>query len=102
MMSDSTMFADLLAEIAELFRPAAEARESVGMDTDSVLGLYARLYTMQRLYANIAQELEILRQTEAGRMGRKAVEDLATSQACELIIDPLGKVIRPDFGRRSW
>lgn len=101
MMSDSRMFSDLLAEIAELFRPAADARESVEMDAESVRGLYARLHTMQRLYANVAQELEILRLTEAGRMGRKVVEELATSQACELIVDPLGKVIRPDFGRRS-
>jgi enhancing lycopene biosynthesis protein 2 len=101
MMSDTSVFTQSLSGLSVMFKTAAKAGVSIEIDAESVRNLAEQLEAMNRLFGNILQELEILRLTEAGRIGRTAVEELATSQACELIVDPQGKVIRPDFGRRS-
>lgn len=50
-----------------------------------------------------AQELELtaFRQLEAARFGRGFMEEVATDEAGRLVLDPEGKVIKADFGRRS-
>lgn len=101
MMSDTASLAKSLSGLSVMFKAAAKAGVHIKIDAESVRNLSEQLEAMNRLFGNLVQELEILRLTEAGRLGRIAVEELATNQACELIVDPHGKVVRPDFGRRK-
>ena len=59
----------------------------------------ARLMALGRLAHNIEQELTVLRLVEAGREGRSMVDQLASDQFENLVRDPDGKVVRPDFGK---
>lgn len=45
------------------------------------------------------QELQVHRLMEAGRHGRRMVDELASATALPILSD--GNVVRPDFGRRS-
>lgn len=61
----------------------------------------ARLRMIARLAMVDEQELQVHRLAEAGREGRKAVDQLASDQLHSMVADPEGKVIRPDFGGRN-
>lgn len=101
MTSDTWVFKQSLSSIERLFRTAAKSAVTMELDAESVRNLADLLTGMKLIFSNIEQELEILRLTEAGRMGRIAVDKLATEQLHKLVEDPQGKIIRPDFGGRS-
>lgn len=100
-MSDIQMIADELQRLRMTFLPAATQQSGVEIDAENVAILVHKLSLLSHLYQNVAQELVILRETEASRLGRTCVEELATAEVTALIVDPEGKVIRPDFGRKQ-
>ncbi len=63
--------------------------------------LVERLATIRKMMSIIEREVGALRLAEAARSGKAIVEDLATDQLKQLVEDPEGKVIRPNFGRRN-
>lgn len=101
MTSDTCVFAQSLSSMERTFRKAADAGVPMEVDAESVRNLADILAVMKLTFSNIEQELEILRLSEAVRKGRTAIDKLATEQLHELVEDPQGKVIRPDFGGRS-
>ncbi|MGX1259826.1 hypothetical protein [Sinorhizobium fredii] len=60
-----------------------------------------RLRAIGSLVHLMEQELAVHRLGEAGREGRNALEESATETLTHLVIDPEGKVVRPDFGRKA-
>lgn len=100
MTSDTWVFAQSLASLTRTFQRAADMGGTMTVDAESVRNLADILRAMQLTFSTIEQELEILRLTEASRMGRSAVNQLATEQLHELVQDPEGKIVRPDFGGR--
>lgn len=55
-----------------------------------------KLRLIGALVGSMEQELSVFRLAEAGRVGAAVVEQLAT----DVLADPQGKVLRPDFGRK--
>lgn len=53
------------------------------------------------LAANDEEELRYFRLLQAGKKGREIINELATDQFVGLVIDPEGKVIRPDFRKKG-
>lgn len=69
-----------------------------GDDFDSLVG---RLASIRKMMVLIEREVGALRLAESARTGRVIVEDLATEQFQDLVDDPEGRVVRPDFGRKK-
>jgi hypothetical protein len=89
-----------LQELVDTLQPHA-GQEEVSLPGESFDRLVEALATMSRQALAMERELGAFRLTEAGRVGRQAVEELATGQTAELIDDPQSKIMRPDFGRRT-
>ncbi|WP_160012494.1 hypothetical protein [Rhizobium sp. 18055] len=68
-----------------------------GEDFDS---LVERIAAIRKMMSLIEREVGALRLAEAARSGRAIVEDLATDELQQLVEDPEGKVVRPDFRRK--
>ncbi|WP_085025564.1 hypothetical protein [Ensifer aridi] len=60
-----------------------------------------RLRTIASLVYFMEQELAVHRLGEDGQAGRTELERAATESLTHLTLDPEGKVIRPDFGRKD-
>jgi len=56
------------------------------------------LLLLSRLASLMEQELAVHRMRESHAIGRAVLEEGATEALAQLVIDPEGKVIRPDFG----
>ncbi len=63
--------------------------------------LVQQLGGIRRLMISLEHEAGALRLAEAAREGRAIVDKLASDQFHSMVVDPTGKVIRPDFGGRS-
>lgn len=83
----ATMFDSLASNNTPLTRPQL-ARMAEEMQVFSRLA-----YAMEC-------ELGAFRLGELARLGREAVEKLAADEFGEMIFNPEGKIIRPDFGRK--
>jgi hypothetical protein len=87
---------DLIA-LMEPYRGQAEVTlpgESWDMLIDGVVALRAMARSVER-------ELGSFRTLEAARFAKGAMEEVATDAAGALVLDPEGKIIRPEFGKRS-
>ncbi|PZP65361.1 MAG: hypothetical protein DI604_24605 [Delftia acidovorans] len=75
----------------------------VQLDAGSAEGIYAALDQIRRQTALMEHELFAHRLAEAAEKGREMINALATDQFEALVVDPEGKVVRPDFrkGTRS-
>lgn len=98
-MSRRTLPSEYLDAIVRELSPACGADEvsMPGSDFDS---LVERLAAVRKMMTVIEREVGALRLAEAARSGRAIVEDLATEELQQLVEDPEGKVVRPDFGRK--
>jgi hypothetical protein len=63
--------------------------------------LIASLRIMRRMALSMEQELSVHRLGEANAIGRGHAERLSSEALTHLVLDPEGKVVKPDFGRRS-
>lgn len=99
MTSDLRLCADHLSALSTFFSIAAASDKGIEMDAESVRNLADLFRVVNRLFDNLAQEIEVHRLAEAGRTGRAAVDQLATEAFGNLLIDAEQKVVRPDFGK---
>lgn len=60
----------------------------------------AELALLSRLANSMEQEVAVHRLRERGRLARDVMEARATDALSELVRDPAGKIVRPDFGRK--
>ncbi len=90
------------SEIIALFEEIrAKAATGVDLSVGEMRVVAERLHTLGRLVVFMEQELAVHRIGEDGRDGRSALEQAATESLTHLTLDPEGKVIRPDFGRKE-
>lgn len=59
----------------------------------------SELHALSLIARAIEQELQVHRLLEAGRHGRRMVDELASATALPLATE--GNIVRPDFGRRK-
>lgn len=97
LLTPSQALATVLVQIAD-FKDLGED-EVLEIDSQSGSGIFLTLDEIRRACWQMEQELQMFRLHEAGRQGRQAVEQLAMDQFVELVVDPEGKVVRPDFSR---
>ncbi|RVN34511.1 hypothetical protein [Sinorhizobium meliloti] len=95
---DLTASSEILALFEEI---QAKAMAGVDLSVVEMRIVAERLRTLGRLVVLIEQELAVHRIGEDGRNGRTALEEAATESLTHLALDPEGKVIRPDFGRKD-
>lgn len=79
----------------------AKAMTGVDLSVVEMRVVAERLRTLGKLVVLMEQELAVHRIGEDGRDGRSALEQAATESLTHLTLDPEGKVIRPDFGRKD-
>lgn len=58
------------------------------------------LALLSRLANSLEQEVAVHRLRERRRLVRDLMEATATDALSELVRDPAGKIVRPDFGRK--
>ncbi len=87
-----------LYSIADDLRQKSEA--GISLDARQVDDLSRFLTALARLARNDEEELSVFRLTEAGNVGRATVNQLASEAHGNLLLED-GKVVRPDFGRRT-
>lgn len=75
------------------------AKEQRPLTKDEVGNLAQRLLLLQRLAKAQDQELAVHRLAEATGRRVMVMNDEAVTAFSELVEDPEGKIIRPDFGR---
>ena len=68
---------------------------------DSQGDIADELALLARLANSMEQELEVHRLHERRRITAATMEASATSSLVELVADPDGKVLRPEFGRKT-
>ncbi|APO76080.1 hypothetical protein AM571_CH03286 [Rhizobium etli 8C-3] len=94
----------MMSVARELFAVADDLRlksnAGVQYDASQLSDLSDFLGSIARLARNEEEELAVFRLAEAGQLGRAAVNELATEAMGNLMLDH-GKVVRPDFGRKS-
>ncbi|UWU13249.1 hypothetical protein N2599_13960 [Rhizobium sullae] len=76
------------------------ARRGGYLEPETVQQLRQRLRLLSKLANAMEMELAYFRLMENGRLGREAIEQLSTESLVEMVKDPEGKIIRPDFGRK--
>lgn len=86
--------------ILQQLRPYRGAVE-VTLPGTSFDTLVQQLGGIRKLMVDLEHEVGALRLVEAAREGRAIVDKLASDQLHSMVVDPAGKVIRPDFGGRS-
>lgn len=59
------------------------------------------LALLARLASSLEQEVEVHRLRERQRMAQAAMNTAATEALAGMVADPAGKIVRPDFGRKS-
>lgn len=77
------------------------ARSGGILTSETVKQLRHRLRLLATLANAMETELSYFRLMEANRAGHELIEELSTEKLVELIKDPEGKIIRPDFGRKK-
>lgn len=94
---------DGIDHLIQVFTPAVAIEDGDGLvfDRQAVETMRKRLHMLRHLAFLNERELGALRLIEAGRIGRSFVEELAAGEGGKLVTDPEGKIVRPDFGRRS-
>ena len=89
---------DVVLDMMVDFKDLADD-EVLEVDSKSASSLYLTIAEVRKACRNMEHELQIHRRAEAAENGKRAVDQLATDQLIELVVDPEGKVIRPDFGK---
>lgn len=77
--------------------------EHIGQDEVTLKGetfdtMVAALMKIREMTIHLEHEVGALRLAEVARRGRRMIDKLATDQLIEMIGDPDGKILRPDFG----
>lgn len=75
------------------------AQQQRPLSRDESANVGQRLQLLQRLARAMEQELAVHRLAEATGRRVMVMNDEAVSALAEMVEDPEGKVIRPDFGR---
>lgn len=75
--------------------------EEVTMSGESFDNIFSVLMTIRNMVLQLEREAGALRLQDAARKGRAIIDELATDQFVGLVIDPEGKVIRPDFRKKG-
>lgn len=98
--SPSPVVSIAIEQLLEHMEPYRGSGEVVieGASWDAILD---GLRGVQRMSVAVERELGAFRALEAGRFATNTLEQVATTAAGELVLDPEGKVVKPDFGRRS-
>lgn len=93
--------APVLAQHLARLAQALESRSGCGLSSRETVAAAAELTLLAQLARSQEQELAVHRLAEADRTNRAAMELEATKALDELIADPGGVIIRPDFRRGS-
>ncbi|OKP69606.1 hypothetical protein BTE77_27835 [Ensifer adhaerens] len=72
-----------------------------GLTLPQTRAFVSRLIIVEQLASSEWRELCVHRAAENGHRTQREIERAATEQLVDLVYDPEGKVIRPDFGRKS-
>lgn len=64
-------------------------------------GVAEELTLLAALANSLEQEVAVHRLRERHRIAAAAMEASATEALAEVVVDPEGKVLRPDFGRKA-
>ncbi|MDM9647720.1 hypothetical protein [Rhizobium sp. S163] len=99
MTSSAHKLSDELKLLDRAFAPIA--RSGGYLDAASVKRLRERIGLLGKLANALETEVSYFRLIEAGREGKQIVEQLATDNLVQLVKDPEGKIIFPDFGRKK-
>lgn len=90
-----------LDDLIGMWTPFEKGGCPVEVTAEALATILARLRLLRHLAFLNERELGAFRLLEAGRFATGTMEDVATTEAGALVLDPEGKVIRPDFGGRS-
>jgi len=94
-MSALTLAAEI-GDFRDIFRRRCFPGPLQALDVDQML---RRLELLQRLAASLEQELAVHRLAEAQRLTARTLDSAAVEALADMIQDPDGVVVRPDFGR---
>ncbi len=96
----STLVSVAIAQLLDLMEPYRGEGDVVieGASWDAILN---GLKGIERMSVSVERELGAFRTLEAGRFATNMLEQVATDEVGRLVLDPEGKVVRPEFGRRS-
>ncbi|TCT35403.1 hypothetical protein [Martelella mediterranea] len=72
-------------------------RDGHGLSASDCQRLSDELHVLRKLARNTEQELSVHRLEQARREGFEILEDEATRKLKQMIADPDGKIVRPDF-----
>ncbi|TAY75349.1 hypothetical protein [Rhizobium ruizarguesonis] len=97
-MSAAPNLSTEIAHAAEDFDRLVSPGRSLDPD---VVAFRKVLKILGKLAESLEREVQIYRLSEAGRLGREVIEQLAMEAAATFILNNEGNVIRPDFGRKS-
>ncbi|QIO68172.1 hypothetical protein [Rhizobium leguminosarum] len=92
---------NLSAEIAHAAEGFDKLFSPVRSSDPDVVEFRKVLRLLGKLAESLEREVQIYRLSEAGRLGREVIEQLAREAAASFILNSEGNVIRPDFGRKS-
>ena len=90
---------DHLAEILGQFEPHYHG-DGIEMAGDDCRALILRLRAVRSLALSMEQELAVFRLADGDQQAADFLNRQATDLMDEMISDPEGKVISPDFGRK--
>lgn len=97
--SPAETVSEALQQLLALMSPFYRSGEVV-MDGSTYDAIVDGLVGIRRMSIHVERELDAFRLLEAGRFARGQMEEVATDAAGALVLDPEGKVIRPNFGGR--
>lgn len=89
--------------LAGIFTPAGKmkAGEKLELDAESAQTILKTLRGLSQQAGYLELELSILRDSEAGKLLAKTVEQLATGELSGLLKKAEGNIIRPNFGGKK-
>lgn len=96
---DATLSSHLTVLAAEFQAHAGQAAHTFNQGELRLLAL--ELANLRDLAVSIERELAVHRMSEAGGQARAALEAEATETMTHLALDPEGKIVRADFGRKG-
>lgn len=90
---------DRLTDILGEFEPHYHG-DGIEMDGDDCRALILRLRAVRSLALSMEQELDVFRLADGHQQAATFLDQEAVGLMDEMISDPEGKVITPDFGRK--
>ncbi len=90
----------ILGSLINALGPSVGQTE-VTMNGEAFDQIVTVLMKTREMTIHLERETGALRLAEASRITRKMIDELATDQFVGLVVDPEGKVIRPDFRKKG-